>query len=250
MTAGSAGVTRPDRSRAVTTRAVMPGSRWVDQPPLASCRGRRNATPRSISFAAEAGSAAAPLALAGSSPASVRAGRPPSKAIPPRICPPRPRNRRRVVVAGVIRSSSFLRGSALVGSITGRARQVPEGGPAAPIPIPIPGTLASLAPIIATRRACRPGCGEIVMSCVGWPSRPNWMTMSRRRPDEAGGRVILRRGETMRGRIVAQLLLSILVAGCGSMTVQEYTSQEGRYRVQFPGKPRSRRRPSRRPWAP
>ncbi len=41
----------------------------------------------------------------------------------------------------------------------------------------------------------------------------------------------------MRGRIVAQLLLSILLAGCGSMTVQEYTSQDGRYRVQFTGKP-------------
>ena len=42
----------------------------------------------------------------------------------------------------------------------------------------------------------------------------------------------------MRGRIVAQLLLAIVAAGCGGTTSQEYMSPEGRYRVQFPGKPK------------
>ena len=36
VTTGSAGATCPERNRAVTTKAVIPGSRWVDQPPLAS----------------------------------------------------------------------------------------------------------------------------------------------------------------------------------------------------------------------
>ena len=51
--AGSAGVTRFERSKAVTTSAVMPGSRSVDQPPSASCRGRRNLTARFIIAVAE-----------------------------------------------------------------------------------------------------------------------------------------------------------------------------------------------------
>ncbi len=42
----------------------------------------------------------------------------------------------------------------------------------------------------------------------------------------------------MRGRILAQLLLAIVAAGCGGTTSQEYLSPEGRYRVQFPGKPK------------
>jgi hypothetical protein len=42
----------------------------------------------------------------------------------------------------------------------------------------------------------------------------------------------------MRGRIVAQLVLAVLAAGCGGLTVQEYTSTEGRYRVQFAGQPK------------
>ncbi|MGP0063719.1 MAG: hypothetical protein ACLQGP_09000 [Isosphaeraceae bacterium] len=41
----------------------------------------------------------------------------------------------------------------------------------------------------------------------------------------------------MRGRIAAQLLLGFLATGCGSVFNQEYTSAEGRFRVQFPGKP-------------
>ena len=48
VTVGSPGGTSPERSSDVTTSAVTPGSRWVDQPPLASCRGRRNFTARSI----------------------------------------------------------------------------------------------------------------------------------------------------------------------------------------------------------
>ena len=42
----------------------------------------------------------------------------------------------------------------------------------------------------------------------------------------------------MRGRIVAQLVLAFVAAGCGSTASREYTSPEGRYRVQFPGKPK------------
>lgn len=41
----------------------------------------------------------------------------------------------------------------------------------------------------------------------------------------------------MRGRIVAQFVLAVLVAGCGGATLQEYTSPDGRYQVVFPGKP-------------
>jgi hypothetical protein len=40
----------------------------------------------------------------------------------------------------------------------------------------------------------------------------------------------------MRGRIVAQLVLAVAAAGCGGATLQEYSSPEGRFRVQFPGK--------------
>ncbi len=42
----------------------------------------------------------------------------------------------------------------------------------------------------------------------------------------------------MRGRIVVQVLLAILAAGCGRNTALDYTSPEGRYRVQFTGKPK------------
>jgi hypothetical protein len=42
----------------------------------------------------------------------------------------------------------------------------------------------------------------------------------------------------MRGRIAAQLVLAVLASGCGGLTVQEYTSTEGRYRVQFAGTPK------------
>ena len=42
----------------------------------------------------------------------------------------------------------------------------------------------------------------------------------------------------MRGRIVAQALLTIALAGCGGAVNQEYSSPEGRFRVQFPGKPK------------
>lgn len=42
----------------------------------------------------------------------------------------------------------------------------------------------------------------------------------------------------MRGRIAAQLLLVALMAGCDSLTTQEYTSPDGRYRARFPGTPK------------
>ena len=47
----------------------------------------------------------------------------------------------------------------------------------------------------------------------------------------------------MRGRIAAQLLLAIVATGCGGAIDQEYTSPEGRFRVQFPGKPRLSEQP-------
>jgi hypothetical protein len=46
------------------------------------------------------------------------------------------------------------------------------------------------------------------------------------------------RGEAMRRRIVAQLVLAILAAGCGRQAPVDYTSPDGRYRVQFTGKPK------------
>ena len=55
MATGSAGVTRPERSKAVTTSAVIPGSRSVDHPPRASWRGRRNATALPTSSSARGG---------------------------------------------------------------------------------------------------------------------------------------------------------------------------------------------------
>ncbi len=42
----------------------------------------------------------------------------------------------------------------------------------------------------------------------------------------------------MRARIAVQFLLAIVAAGCSGAANQEYTSLEGRYRVQFPGKPK------------
>jgi hypothetical protein len=42
----------------------------------------------------------------------------------------------------------------------------------------------------------------------------------------------------MRGRVVAQILLTLLAAGCGSSTPQEYASPEGKYRVLFSGSPK------------
>src|SRR6185312_15653253 len=42
----------------------------------------------------------------------------------------------------------------------------------------------------------------------------------------------------MRGRILAQLVLAALAAGCGSMTAQEYLSGDGRYRAEFVGTPK------------
>ena len=42
----------------------------------------------------------------------------------------------------------------------------------------------------------------------------------------------------MRGRIVAQLMLAVGVAGCGGLLSPTYTSTEGRYRVQFAGTPK------------
>jgi hypothetical protein len=47
----------------------------------------------------------------------------------------------------------------------------------------------------------------------------------------------------MRGRIAAQLLLAIVAAGCGGAVNQEYASPEGRFRVQFPGKPKLSEQP-------
>ncbi len=37
---------------------------------------------------------------------------------------------------------------------------------------------------------------------------------------------------------MAQLVLAILAAGCGRKAVLDYTSPDGRYRVQFTGKPK------------
>jgi hypothetical protein len=42
----------------------------------------------------------------------------------------------------------------------------------------------------------------------------------------------------MSGRIVVQALLLIAMAGCGGADSQEYTSPEGRFRAQYPGKPK------------
>ena len=47
----------------------------------------------------------------------------------------------------------------------------------------------------------------------------------------------------MRGRIAAQILLAIVAAGCSGVVNQEYTSPEGRYRAQFPGKPKLSEQP-------
>ena len=96
------------------------------------------------------------------------------------------------------------------------------------------------------------------MACVARSARPNWMEVSRpatgdsrpklaqtghagirpgsrRGPDAVGGPAFSR-GRTMRGRIVAQLVLAVVAAGCGGASLQEYTSPEGRFRVTFPGK--------------
>ena len=115
--------------------------------------------------------------LAGSSTARARSGRPPSHASRPRVCAPWPRNRRRVVVADVMRSWSFLRGSALVGSITGRGRQAPEGRVRRPDPDPRDARVPRSHYNDATH--CRPRGRRDRDVFVGWPSRPNWMTMSR-----------------------------------------------------------------------
>ena len=47
----------------------------------------------------------------------------------------------------------------------------------------------------------------------------------------------------MRIVIAVQLLLAIVVSGCGSAVNQEYTSNEGRFRVLFPGKPKLSEQP-------
>jgi hypothetical protein len=47
----------------------------------------------------------------------------------------------------------------------------------------------------------------------------------------------------MRGRIAAHLLLAIVTTGCGGAVNREYMSPEGRYRIQFPGKPRLSEQP-------
>ncbi len=55
----------------------------------------------------------------------------------------------------------------------------------------------------------------------------------------------------MRGRIAAQVLLAIVASGCGGAVNREYTSPEGRYRVQFPGQPRLVEQPPiKTPWGP
>ncbi len=54
----------------------------------------------------------------------------------------------------------------------------------------------------------------------------------------------------MRGRNLAQLLLAIVATGCGGTTSQEYMSPEGRYRVQFPGKPKVADRTEQTPLGP
>jgi hypothetical protein len=55
----------------------------------------------------------------------------------------------------------------------------------------------------------------------------------------------------MRGRIAAQILLAIVASGCGGAVNREFTSPEGRYRVQFPGKPRLVEQPPiKTPWGP
>ena len=95
---GSPGATCPDRNRAVTTSAVTPGSRPVDHPPLASCRGRKNAIPRSVNVEAEA----APVAgWAGSCNKFPRTGMP-AQAINPRVCAVWPTNRRREVFSAIV----------------------------------------------------------------------------------------------------------------------------------------------------
>jgi hypothetical protein len=47
----------------------------------------------------------------------------------------------------------------------------------------------------------------------------------------------------MRRRIVAQILLAVLAAGCDRRAVLDYASPEGRYRVQFTGKPKLQEEP-------
>src|SRR5262249_33142421 len=49
----------------------------------------------------------------------------------------------------------------------------------------------------------------------------------------SGRRAAFFRGRTMRGRIVAQLVLAALATGCGGATLQEFTAPDGRYRVTF-----------------
>ncbi len=51
----------------------------------------------------------------------------------------------------------------------------------------------------------------------------------------------------MRGRIVAQALLTIAVAGCGGGGTYEYRSPEGQFRVEFPRKPTLREEPVQMP---
>ena len=87
--------TSPERNSAVTTSAVIPGSRWVDQPPLASCLDRKNFTARSIvGPISEIPDSCRPYTVA---------GRQPRQAIDPSPARLRSRNCRRDVVAGFIR---------------------------------------------------------------------------------------------------------------------------------------------------
>src|SRR5271166_2623739 len=95
VTMESPGGTCPERSSAVTTSAVIPGSRWVDQPPLASCRGRRNLMARSIMDPIE-GTADAVCP-------QTKPDREPREPTTPRPARPRLRNRRRVATAGSMR---------------------------------------------------------------------------------------------------------------------------------------------------
>src|SRR4051812_41707385 len=92
VTTGSVGVTRFERSKAVTTTAVIPGSlRAADQPPPDSWRERRKATALAV-ISSIVGLAAARLARDAAAPAHAQT---------PRARTPRPRKPRREVVAKV-----------------------------------------------------------------------------------------------------------------------------------------------------